>query len=145
MQLNLCLLSVAALVNAAAAYTEQVNLQTAENYVILTKTGISTAPTSSITGDMAVSPIAATAITGFDLVMDKGGEFSKSSQITGKAYAADYAAPTPTHLNAAVGDMETAYADVSKLASTTSLVDGAIGSKTLTTGVYTFGEDISFS
>lgn len=40
-------------------------LGTAGNYVILGKTAISTAPSSGVTGDIAVSPAAATFITGF--------------------------------------------------------------------------------
>jgi hypothetical protein len=72
MKLNLLLLSAVAFVNAATASIDTVELGTAGNYVILTKTGISTVPTSAITVDSAVSPIAATAITGFGLVMDSG-------------------------------------------------------------------------
>jgi hypothetical protein len=147
-EVNLLLLSAAILVNAATA-VEPVNLRTAEDYVILAKTGISTVPTSAITGDIAVSPISATAITGFGLVKDLKGEFSTALQITGKAYAADNAAPIPTHLTTAVSDMETAYAYAAGLpnddAARINLGGGAIGSQTLTTGVYTFGKDISFS
>jgi hypothetical protein len=39
----------------------EVLLGTANNYAILAKTGITTVPASVITGDIAVSPIAATA------------------------------------------------------------------------------------
>jgi hypothetical protein len=149
MKLNLLLLSAAALLNAATAAIDTVDLGAAGDYVILTKTGISTVPASSITGDIAVSPIAATAITGFGLVMDSGGEFSTASQIAGKAFAATYASPIPTHLTTAVGDMETAYADAAGRPNTdakrTNLGAGAIGGETLTPGVYTFGVDVSFS
>jgi hypothetical protein len=149
MKLNLLLLSAAALINAVTAAIDTVNLGAAGDYVILTKTGISTVPDSSITGDIAVSPIAATAITGFGLVMDSGGEFSKASQIAGKAFAATYASPIPTHLTTAVGDMETAYTDAAGRPNTdatrTNLGAGAIGGETLTPGVYTFGVDVSFS
>jgi hypothetical protein len=79
--------------------------------MILTKTGISTIPYSVITGDIGVSPIHAAAMTGFSLTMDSGLEYSKSGQITGKAYAADYAVPIPATLITAVSDMETAYTD----------------------------------
>jgi hypothetical protein len=44
------------------------NLGTAANYIILTESGISTTAGSAITGNIAVSPIASTAITGFGLV-----------------------------------------------------------------------------
>jgi hypothetical protein len=66
MKLNLLLL-LTPLVTAASAQEAPVNLGTACNYVIMAKTGISTVPTSIIAGDIAVSPIAASAITGFGL------------------------------------------------------------------------------
>ena len=40
------------------------------NYVILAETGISTVPTSAVTGNVAVSPAAASYITGFALIAD---------------------------------------------------------------------------
>jgi len=43
-----------------AASTLAVNLGTAGNFVMLAKSGISTVPTSAITGDLGVSPAAAT-------------------------------------------------------------------------------------
>src|SRR5580692_5848388 len=62
-----------------------VNLGTAGNYVILSKSGISTVPTSAITGDIGVSPAAATFITGFSpLTASASNVFSMSSQVTGK-------------------------------------------------------------
>jgi uncharacterized repeat protein (TIGR02543 family) len=85
------------------------NLQSADDFVILAKSGISTVPPSAITGDMGVSPITSTAITGFALIMDSSGEFSTSAQVTGKIYAPDYASPTPVKMTAAISDMETAY------------------------------------
>jgi hypothetical protein len=157
MNLNL-LLAFAALITAATgqvveitppAVTEAVELGTAGDYVILTKTGISTVPDSSIYGDVAVSPIAGSAMTGFDLVMDSGGQFSTSSQINGKAFAADFAAPTPSKLTTAVSDMETAYNDAAGRpnldASRTNLGAGDISGEILTPGVYTFDVDVSFS
>jgi hypothetical protein len=147
MKLNIFfLLSAAALVNSATAIDE-VLLGAAENYVILTKTGISTVASSAITGDIGVSPIAATAITGFGLTMHSGGQYSEASQITGKAYAADYGGLTATSLTTAVGDMETAYADASSRPNENpdriDFEKGVIGGKTLTPGVYTFETDIS--
>jgi hypothetical protein len=63
MKLNMVLLSAAALVNATTGtYDTPVFLGAAGGYVILAKTGISTVPTSDITSDIAVSPIAATAL-----------------------------------------------------------------------------------
>lgn len=65
----------------------------------------------TIAGNVAVSPIAATALTGFSLTLDSTGTFSTSSQVTGKLYGASYSAPTPATLTTAVSDMETAYTD----------------------------------
>ncbi|MCC5845762.1 MAG: DUF3494 domain-containing protein [Verrucomicrobia bacterium] len=84
-------------------------LGTAGDFVILAKSGISTVPPSDITGDMGVSPITSTAITGFALTMDSSGEFSTSAQVTGNIYAPDYAPPTPVKMTTAISDMETAY------------------------------------
>ena len=55
---------------------------------------ISTVPTSAITGNIGVSPAAATFITGFSLTADVTNMFSTSPQVTGKVYAADYTSPT---------------------------------------------------
>ena len=125
----------------------RVELGTAGDYAILTKSGISTVPTSAITGDIAVSPIAGTAITGFSLTLDSVGRYSKSAQVTGKAYAASYIAPTPTHLTGAVSDMEAAYNDAAARDDETGKVNvgdaGEIGGLTLTPGVYTFGSDVT--
>ncbi len=60
------------------------NLGTAGNYVILAKSGISVVPTSKITGDIAVSPAAATYITGFSLIADSTKAFATCPQVTGK-------------------------------------------------------------
>jgi hypothetical protein len=120
--------------------TETVNLGTAGNYAILTKAGITTVPDSVITGDIAVSPIAIGGMTGFDFTLDSGETFSTCTQVSGKAYAASYNAPTPAHLTTAVSDMETAYTDAAGRttpdAARINRVGGVHG--TLTPGVYTF-------
>jgi hypothetical protein len=72
-----------------------VNLGTAKDYAILAESGISTVPTSAVTGNLGISPAAATFITGFSLIADSTNVFSTSPQVTGKVYAADYAVPTP--------------------------------------------------
>jgi len=125
-----------------------VDIGTAENYAILAKSGISTTAQSAITGDIAVSPIAGTAITGFSLTLDSDGTSSTSAgQFTGKAYAASFAAPTPSLLTVAVGDMGTAYTNAAGRtngnADRINLGAGEIGGQTLTPGVYTFGSSVS--
>lgn len=123
--------------------TATVNLGTAGNYVILAKTGISTVPTSAITGNMGVSPVFATAITGFALTADATNVFSTSSQVTGKVYAPGYAEPTNSNLTTAVNNMETAYTDAAgRAANFTELYSGDISGRTLTTGVYKWGTDV---
>jgi hypothetical protein len=129
-----------ALVMSGITYSQQapVNLGTAGNYTILAKSGISTVPTSAITGDIGVSPIASTAITGFSLVLDPSGVFATSTQVSGKVYAADYAPPTPINLTSAVGDMETAYNDAAGRPNPdfNELGAGEIGGLTLVPGLY---------
>jgi len=59
--------------------TSTVDLGTAAGFAILAQTGISTAPPSVITGDIGVSPIAATAMTGFTLTTKS--TYSTSAQV----------------------------------------------------------------
>jgi hypothetical protein len=114
-----------------------VNLGTAGNYVILTKSGISTTGTTHITGDIAVSPIDSTAITGFGLIADSSNTFSTSSLVTGKIYAANYAVPTPATLTTAVSDMDTAFTDAAGRSApdATELGNGEIGGLTIYPGL----------
>jgi hypothetical protein len=124
-----------------------VNLGTAGNYVILTKSGISTGPASNVTGDMGVSPIKSTAITGFSLMLTAGSPFATSAQVTGKVYAPDYAAPTPVNLTTAIGDMQTAYTDAAGRTTPdfTELGSGQIGGLTLVPGLYKWSTDVLIS
>jgi hypothetical protein len=93
-----------------------------------------------IMGNIGVSPITATAITGLALTMDPTNVFSTSQQVIGKAFAADYASPTPANLTTAVGDMELAFTDAAGRApNVTELGAGNIGGKTLVPGVYKWG------
>ncbi|OEU05977.1 antifreeze protein [Fragilariopsis cylindrus CCMP1102] len=155
MKLNLFILSATAMVNAvvSGAPIDPIDLGTAGDFAILSKSGISTVPDSVITGDIGVSPIAATAITGFTLTMDSSTEFSTSGQVSGHAMAADYTSPTSTKLTTAVSDMETAYTDAAGRGTSlsTPLVNylnpgaGEIGGETLKPGVYTFDRDVTIS
>jgi len=122
-----------------------VNLGTAGNFVILAKTGISTTGVTAITGDIGVSPTAAVSITGFGLIMDPSGTFSTSSLITGKVYAADYTAPTPTKMTTAIGDMQTAYTNAAGRVSPdyTELYTGDLTGKILTHGLYKWSTGVS--
>ena len=88
-------------------------------------------------------------MTGFALTSANDGKASKSTQVTGSAYAANYIAPTPAHLTTAVGNMETAYTDaagrVNSNATRINLKSGKIGGETLTPGIYTFGSDVTIN
>jgi hypothetical protein len=115
-----------------------VDLGTAGNFAILAKSGISTTGTTSIVGDIGISPAAATFITGFGLIIDASNQFSTSSLITGKVYAADYAVPAPANMTTAVSDMEIAYTDAAgrTLPAATELGAGNIGGMILAPGLY---------
>jgi len=117
-----------------------VNLRTAGNYVILAESGISTVPPAVITGDLGISPMTATSVTGFSLIADSTNVFSTSTQVIGKVYAAADAIPTPANLTTAIGDMGLAFADAAGRApNVTELGAGSIGGMTLAPGVYKWG------
>ena len=140
------LLSCSTAFAATPIVTAPVNLSTAGNFAILAASGISSVPKTTITGDIGVSPIAATAITGFGLVMDATNVFSTSTEVTGKVYASDYAGPTSSNLTTAVGDMRTAYIDAAgRAANYTELYTGDISGQTLTPGVYKWGTGVSIN
>ena len=125
----------------AAGYP--VNLGSAKTFVILAESGISTVPTAAVTGNLGVSPAAATFITGFSLSADATNVFSSSQQVTGKVYASDYTPPTPSTLTTAIGDMQTAFTDAAgRAAGVTELGAGNIGGMTIAPGVYKWGTDL---
>ncbi len=120
-------------------------LGTAANYVILSKSGISNVPTSVITGSIAVSPIASTAITGFSLGFDGNYAFATSLQVSVRVYAANFAAPIPATLTTAVSDMQTAYSDAAGRVTpdSTELAGGNIGGLTLPAGLYKWSNTVN--
>ncbi|KAJ7458596.1 antifreeze protein [Mycena latifolia] len=144
---------LAALGSVLAVGPAAVNLRTAGNYAILAKTGVSTVPPSIITGNVAVSPIAAVALTGFSLTVDSTGQFSTSSQVVGKLFAASYAVPTPATLTTAIGDLGTAFTDATGRVNPNfnNLASGAIGGLVLGPGLYkwssavTIGSDVTIA
>ena len=117
-----------------------VALGSSASFVALAKAGVSTVPSSAITGDIGVSPAAASALTGFTLTADASNEFSTSAQVTGRLYAADYSPPTPSNMTTAIGDMQLAFTDAAgRAAFVTELGAGNIGGMTLDANTYSWG------
>lgn len=129
----------------------------AGNYVILAKTAISTTGTTAVTGDLGISPAAASSITGFGaLPLDASGCFSTSSLVTGKVYAADYSfathacatatTDTASILTTAVNDMLTAYTNAAGRAPDyTELGAGNISGMTLPPATYKWSTGVSIT
>ncbi len=120
-------------------------LGSATNYVILAKSAVSNVPTSAITGNIGLSPAAASFITGLALSLPAGGAFSTSAQVSGRVYASDYAVPTPANLTTAIGDMQTAYVDAAGRTTPdhTELAAGNIGGLTLPAGLYKWSNTVT--
>lgn len=120
---------------------ECVSLGTAANYVILAKAGVSTVPSSAVTGNVGLSPAARSFLTGWSLISEPTDTFFTSAQVAapGKLYAADnVGGTTSVDLATAVGDMETAYTAAAAKTSTAACPGaGNMGGLTLATGVYT--------
>lgn len=123
------------------------DLGSAGNYVILAKTGISdvVALGTIVTGDIGVSPVAASYITNFSLIADASNEFSTSNKVVGRVYAANYSVPTPSNLTTAIGSMETAYTTAAgrNPPDHTELHAGNLTGQTLTPDLYKWGTSVS--
>jgi hypothetical protein len=116
-----------------------VNLRSAADFVILSKSGITNVPTSKITGNIGTSPITGAAITGLSC-----------AEVTGIVYTVNAAGPAcrvinPTKLTTAVLDMQTAYTDAAgrTLPNFTELGAGNIDGMTLKPGLYKWGTGVT--
>ena len=125
--------------NPKGGSIQVVNLGTAGEFVILSKSGITDVSPSAITGDIGTSPISGAAI------------LVTCAEVTGTIYSVDAAGPAcevinPTRLGVAILDMGTAYTDATGRATSLPLADylnlggGTIGASTATLapGVYTW-------
>ena len=131
------LLGLASTVSAAGPAI--VNLGSAGNFVILSKTAITTTGATAITGDLGISPAFSTSMTGFALVLDGSGTFSTSALVTGRIYAANHSGSTPAIMTAAISDMEAAYTDA--LSRSTDVLNtgaGNLAGLNLVPSTYTF-------
>jgi Ice-binding-like len=115
-----------------------VDLRSAGNFVILSKSGITDVPASAIMGNIGTSPITGAAITGIG-----------RSEVAGRVYTVDAAGPAfrvihPVLLTAAIKDMETAYTDAAGrvLPNSTELGAGNIDGMTLSPGLYKWGTSL---
>lgn len=133
-------------VASAAGGPAAVDLGTAGNYVILAKSAISTTGATSVVGDIALSPAAASFITGFAL-SSPPGTYSTSALVTGNIWASDYNPPTPADLTTAVLDMQAAYTDAAgrTLPDFTELGAGDIDGLVLVPGLYKWGTGVAFA
>jgi len=124
-----------------------VDLGTAADFAILAMSGVNTDPPSVIIGDVGVSPIARSSITGFELAANSLGTHSTSVQVDGYLYAASDTAPTPTKMTTAIGDMVIAYNDAQGRVDPdyVEYMSGALGGATLSPGLYKFATSVGFS
>ena len=122
-----------------------VALGTSGNFAILAQSTVTNVPTSAITGNLGLSPAAASYITGF--VPTKVGTYWTSPQVVGGIFAADNDAPTPINLTTAVADMQTAYTDAAGRPSPnfSNLGAGSIGGLTLVPGLYKWASSVTVS
>ena len=118
-------------------------LGAAGNYAVLAKSAISNVPSSVITGNLGLSPSAASFVTGFSLT--NAGTKWTSPQVIGAVFAADNDPPTPINLTTAIGDMQTAYTDAAGRPTPDSLNlgSGIIGGLTIIPGLYKWTTSVS--
>ncbi|MDA8430936.1 MAG: ice-binding family protein [Geobacteraceae bacterium] len=141
--------SSAATKGSVSTEAAAVPLGTAGNYAILAKTGVSTVPTSVVTGNVGVSPIARVGLTNWSETYDATDTYATSAQVVlGNVYASDnVGGTTKVDLTTAVSDMETAYtAAAAKTAGVgpfLNLGGGTVTDQTLTPGVYTWNTAVT--
>ena len=135
---GISLLALAGSAFAAGPGPKPVDLRSAGDFVILTKSGITNVPTSGVVGDVGTSPI-----TGAALLLT-------CTEVDGSVFSVNSAGPEPcrikdpTKLSAAVLDMETAYTDAAgrKDPDFTELRGGDIGGLTLEPGLYKWSSSV---
>ena len=123
---------------AATAQQAPVDLGSAGDFVILSKSGITDVPSSAIVGNIGTSPITGAAITGIGC-----------GEVAGTIFTVDAAGPAcrvtyPAYLTAAVLDMQTAYTDAAgrKNPDATELGAGNINGMTILPGLYKWGTPV---
>lgn len=127
---------------AAAAPQAPVDLGSAGNFTVLSKTGITDVFKTTIDGNVGTSPI-----TGAALLLTCAEVNGIIYTVTDAGPLGDCRVTDATRLTAAVGDMETAYNDAAgrTLPDALNLGAGEIGGLTLTPGLYKWTTDLSIS
>ena len=132
-----------------AAGPDMVNLRTAGNMVILSKTGITNVPISSITGNIGSSPITAAAMDNVTCSEMSGTIYGSDAAYTGSGDTSCFAgtASDTTLVANAVLDMGTAYDDAAgrTLPDFTELYAGDLSGQTLVPGLYKWSSNILVS
>ncbi len=132
--------------SALAVGPAAVNLRTAGNFVILTKTGITNVPTSAITGNIGASPITAAAMNNITCTEITGTIYGANAAYVGSGTTPCFkgTAPDNTLVANAVLDMGTAYNDAAGRITPdyTELHAGDISGKTLVPGLYKWGTNV---
>jgi hypothetical protein len=120
-----------------------IDLGSSAGYVILAKSAINNISTTTVTGNLGLSPAATSYITGFGLTDATG--YATTPQVTGKVYASDMADPTPVNLTTAVEDMIAAYNEAAGRSNPDfiELGTGNIGGMTLEPGLYKWSGDVT--
>lgn len=134
---------------AVAVGPAAVNLRTAGDFVILTKTGITNVPTSAITGNIGASPITAAAMDNVTCTEITGTIYGADAAYTGSGAITCFAGGSAdnTLVANAVLDMGTAYTDAAGRTTPdfTELGAGDISGQTLVPGLYKWGTGVLIS
>ena len=114
---------------------EVVPLGTASQFALISSSDITNIPTSSITGDVGITPGVRSSISGLT-----------APEVSGTIYASDDAAPVPAMLIAAKNDAEAAYLNaVAAVRGTPTPAEGNLNGLTFTPGLYNSGSSIEIS
>ena len=126
---------IGAMWTPSASAATAVQLGTAAPFAVLAGEAVTNVPTSSITGDVGLSPAAGSFYAGLT-----------AAEVTGTIYATDATGPAgsvndPALLTTAKNDLTTAFTSADGQPATTTFAagDNQLGGQTLTAGVYAFG------
>lgn len=132
-----------------AGASTPVDLGSAENFVILSKTGITNIPMSVITGDIGASPITAASMDNVTCADISGTIYGADAAYTGSGDVSCFLgnAPDITLVANAILDMGTAYTNAAGRTTPdfTELYAGDISGQTLVPGLYKWGTGVLIS